>query len=99
MRIELLCFGGCPGAAEALSTIKRVVAEAELDAKLVPVDVGAEAHPGFSGSPTVLVDGEDPFPASCANAVSCRLYETPKGLKSFPTEAMLRTVIRAKIGV
>ena len=97
MKIELLYFGGCPGAPEALSAIKRVVAEAELDAYVVPVDVGSEAHPGFSGSPTVLVNGEDPFPATRTDAISCRLYETPEGPRSSPTDAMLLTAICEKI--
>ena len=97
MKIELLYFGGCPGAPEALSAIERVVAEAGLEAEVVPVEVGFAAHPGFSGSPTVLVDGEDPFFAARTDAMSCRLYETPEGPKSSPTDSMLRTAIGAKI--
>lgn len=98
MKIELLYFGGCPGAPEALAAIKRVVAEAELEADVVPIDVGDAAHPGFSGSPTVLVDGEDPFPATRTDAISCRLYETPDGPRSSPNDAMLRTAIVNRIG-
>ena len=98
MRIELLYFGGCPGAPEALNAIERVVAEAELDADVVPIDVGDGTRPGFSGSPTVLVDGEDPFPATRTDATSCRLYKTPEGPKSYPTDAMLRAAIEERLG-
>ncbi len=93
MRIELLYFDGCPGAAEALRAIARVLAEAELAVDVVPVDVGFVTRLGFSGSPTVLVDGENPFPAIRTDAVSCRLYETPDGPRSSPTDAMLRTAL------
>lgn len=93
LRIELLYFEGCPGAAEALRAIARVVAEDELVADVMPVEVTVGDHPGFSGSPTVLVDGRDPFPASRTDGLSCRLYSTPEGLKGSPTDAMLRTAV------
>ena len=57
---------------------------------MASVRVVASDHPGFSGSPTVLVDGEDPFLASRVDGLSCRLYATPEGPRNSPTEAMLR---------
>lgn len=99
MRIELLYFEGCPGFSTTLKAIERVAAEAELEAEVVPIDVGDGSHPGFSGSPTVLVDGEDPFPAAHVDTPSCRLYETPEGPRNSPTDAMLRTAIGERIGV
>ena len=93
LRIELLYFEGCPGVAETLRAIERVVAEGELEADVATVEVGSGTHPGFSGSPTVLVDGEDPFPASRTVGLSCRLYETPEGPRNSPTDNMLRAAI------
>ncbi len=93
LRIELLYFEGCPGVAETLCAIERVVAEGELEADVAMVDVGSGNHPGFSGSPTVLVDGEDPFPASRTVGLSCRLYETPEGPRNSLTANMLRSAI------
>ena len=90
MQVKLLYFEGCPGVAETLGAIEQVVAETKLEVDVAAVEVVSGLHPGFSGSPTVLVDGEDPFPASGVSGLSCRLYETPEGPKNSPTEAMLR---------
>ena len=97
MRIELLYFEGCPGAVETLRAIEEVVAEGGLGVDVVPIEVESGTHPGFSGSPTVLVDGGDVFPASRTEGLSCRLYETPEGRRSSPTAAMLRTAIGERI--
>lgn len=96
MRRELLYFEGCPGAVEALRSIERVVAGGSLSADVATVEVVSGDHPGFSGSPTALVGGEDPFPASRTDGLSCRLYKTPEGYRSSPTDAMLRTVIEER---
>src|SRR5205809_7203260 len=46
---------------------------------------------GFVGSPTVLVDGRDPFAVPGASAgLACRLYRTPDGLAGAPTVEQLR---------
>ena len=94
MRIELLYFEGCPGVAETLRAIETVVDEGELKADVAVVEVASGNHPGFSGSPTVLVDGGDPFPASRTSGLSCRLYQTPEGPRNSPTASMLRAAIR-----
>ncbi len=54
----------------------------------------------FSGSPTLLFDGEDPFPSGASaeanerQALSCRIYATPQGLANAPTVEMLREALR-----
>jgi hypothetical protein len=49
---------------------------------------------GFSGSPTVLVDGRDPFAAGSARAgLTCRRYRTERGVEGAPSVAQLRAVI------
>lgn len=63
---------------------------------MATVEVAFAGRPGFSGSPTVLVDGVDVFPASRADGLSCRLYETPEGHRGSPTAAMLRAAIEEK---
>ena len=73
----------------ALSAIESVVAEGALGADVASIRVVSSEHPGFSGSPTVLVDGEDPFLASRVDSRSCRLSATPEGPRNSPTEAML----------
>jgi hypothetical protein len=46
---------------------------------------------GFTGSPTILLNGSDPFAQSDAPvALSCRLYSTPDGLGGMPGVRDLR---------
>jgi len=51
------------------------------------------ARTGFHGSPTILVDGRDPF-ATGAEPVGmiCRIYLTNEGRQGAPTESQLRRV-------
>jgi len=50
---------------------------------------------GFHGSPTILVDGRDPF-ASGAEPVgmTCRVFRTEEGAQGAPTEAQLHSLLR-----
>lgn len=89
MRVQLLYFDGCPSwtvaeahLREALDTLGRAV---EVEKILVTTPDEADEW-GFHGSPSVLVDGEDPFlePGS-AVGLACRLYRTPEGLRGSPT--------------
>ncbi|MGC2998207.1 hypothetical protein ACPF8X_07380 [Streptomyces sp. G35A] len=49
---------------------------------------------GFTGSPTILVDGQDPFtePGRAAG-LTCRVYRTPDGLAGLPATGQLRQVL------
>jgi hypothetical protein len=50
----------------------------------------------FIGSPTILVDGRDPFAgAEAAFGLTCRVFQTPKGLAGSPTPDQLRAALRA----
>jgi hypothetical protein len=41
---------------------------------------------GFYGSPTILIDGTDPFPvAGTSPGLSCRLYRTEPGTEPAPS--------------
>jgi hypothetical protein len=49
----------------------------------------------FVGSPTVLVDGHDPFAGGETTfGLSCRVYQTPEGLAGSPTTEQLRSALR-----
>jgi len=51
---------------------------------------------GFCGSPTVLIDGVDPFSDQKAPAgLACRIYLTEHGPAGTPTIAQLREAITA----
>jgi hypothetical protein len=50
----------------------------------------------FIGSPSILVDGRDPFGgAEGPFGLTCRVYQTPEGLAGSPTPEQLREALRA----
>jgi hypothetical protein len=76
--------------AEALATTGT---EAAVTDELVATQDEAERW-GFAGSPTILVDGRDPFPATGRPALACRLYATDAGMQGAPSVAQLVAVLR-----
>ncbi len=89
MQITLQHFNDCPN---WLTTIERV--ERAVEATGVPAHVRVElvATPemaeaiAFHGSPTILLDGVDPFADPGAPVgLSCRIYQTPEGPAGSPT--------------
>ncbi|MGW1553898.1 organomercurial lyase [Streptomyces sp. NPDC002346] len=80
-RITVLTVPDCPNAPLALERITAALDGREADVELVEVGEEAEAARwGMTGSPTVLVDGVDPFAVPSAPAsVSCRLYRDEEG--------------------
>lgn len=49
---------------------------------------------GLHGSPTILIDGSDPFPFTGDGTAACRLYPTGCGLESAPSVEQLEEVLR-----
>jgi hypothetical protein len=50
----------------------------------------------FVGSPTILVNGRDPFARGEGTfGLTCRVYETPVGLAGSPTPEQVRAALRA----
>ncbi len=99
MRIELLYFEGCCGSAKTVGIVESAVAEEGIAAEIVTTTLGPDDRRVFPGSPTILVDGEDLFPAQRrdeARALSCRIYASPEGPKDHPTEAMVRAALRGR---
>ena len=48
----------------------------------------------FCGSPTVLIDGDDPFASGDERiGLACRIYDTPDGLAGSPSLDQLRAAI------
>lgn len=96
MNISLLHFDGCPNWKLADERLGSVVAE-RPDVRLshVLVDSVEEAERlGFRGSPSILVDGVDPFDGGEGGVgLACRIYQTPDGPAGSPTADQLRAVI------
>ncbi|MFG2876421.1 alkylmercury lyase family protein [Streptomyces sp. NPDC048337] len=96
MRITILAVPDCPN----LPLIQERITAA-LDgrpARLETIEVGEEdeaARLGMAGSPTILLDGVDPFARPGAlPSVSCRLYRDPDGrAEGAPTVRALRRAL------
>jgi hypothetical protein len=82
MRITVLTVPDCPNAPVVRQRIEVALAGREVPVELVEVsDEAQAARWGMTGSPTVLVDGTDPFAvAGAAPSVSCRLYRGGDGV-------------------
>ncbi len=97
MDVALLYFDGCPNWRETEQRLLTVLAPSGTEAALTYVRVNSPEDAerlGFRGSPTVLVDGRDPF-ASPEDPVglACRVFRTPDGLRGAPTVAQLREAL------
>jgi hypothetical protein len=81
-------FTGCPHwqvADERVRAAARGRADVGIDHQLVETPEQAEQL-GFAGSPTILIDGVDPFAEpEQPIGLGCRVYRTPDGLAGVPT--------------
>jgi len=98
VKVTLQYFDGCPHwklADERLARVLRGLPRGRVTLEYQRIDSPETAEQiGFHGSPTVLVDGRDPF-ATGAEPVgmSCRVFRTEDGAQGAPTEAQLRSVL------
>lgn len=96
MQITVLTVPHCPNAPVIRERIIAALGEQAADVEFVEVREEAEAARwGMTGSPTVLLDGVDPFAAARAAAsVSCRLYRGPDGrIEGSPSVEALREAL------
>jgi hypothetical protein len=99
MNVELVYFDGCPNWTTVDRRLGRLAKELgfELQRRAVTGPEDAEVA-GMHGSPTVLVDGGDPFANAEPPSMSCRVYQTPDGPAGSPTMAQLRRGLGASPG-
>lgn len=98
MDITLQYFNGCPGWEQMDAHLEALAGEGiDLRISYQLIDTPeAAAVAGFRGSPTVLVDGTDPFANPDAPVgLSCRVYRTEKGFAGTPTLDQLRDAVAA----
>ncbi|MFD7124184.1 MULTISPECIES: alkylmercury lyase family protein [Streptomyces] len=96
MRITVLTVADCPNARPALERVTAALDGRQAQVELVEVaDESDAARLGMSGSPTILIDGTDPFaPPGAAPSISCRLYRDAAGTVSgVPDESALRRAL------
>lgn len=79
MRLEVLHVTDCPNLQPMLDRLAEAT-DLVVETREVTTDTEASAL-GMNGSPTLLIDGIDPFASAdqCACGVSCRLYRDPEG--------------------
>lgn len=98
MRLEIVHIPGCPHVELLRQRLDQVLAERPEQVERVDrvvEDLASARVWGMSGSPTLLVDGVDPFaePGSTPSE-SCRLYrDEDGGVQGAPTVAALRRAL------
>jgi len=99
MELTLLTFPDCPNAAAFDERLTAALAgHPGLDVnRREIVDERAAAQAGMHGSPTLLINGTDPFAApGQAASLSCRLYSDETGRRGpAPSVEALRQAIAA----
>jgi len=94
--VTLQYLDGCPNWRIAEERLIRLADERRIVLHRQRIDTPEQAaRTGFRGSPTILVDGRDPFAddAPAPTGLTCRVYTTPDGPQGAPTEDQLRAVL------
>lgn len=95
MRVTLLYTPDCPNWRTVDALLGELRSELGLHVDHREIDgLEAATRHGFVGSPTVLIDGVDPFPSAAGPSLACRLYPTATGLAGVPPAEELRTALR-----
>lgn len=98
MNVALLYFDDCPNWNDLDRHLQALTTElGNLVVTHHLVDTPEEAErTSFRGSPSIIVDGIDPFADPDAPVgLSCRVYQTPDGPTGSPTIDQLRAVLTA----
>jgi hypothetical protein len=93
MNITLQYFDSCPGWKVVEGRVKDIIEmrslQASLDYQRIETSEDAERYQ-FAGSPTLLIDGQDPFATgSLPVGLACRTYLTDAGLAPSPSVEQL----------
>jgi hypothetical protein len=96
MELTVLAVPDCPNAPVLEQRLAGLVTGrpgVEISRHLVDSSEDA-ARLGMHGSPTLLIDGRDPFPAPAGPALACRLYPSEQGrLDGAPAVSALRQAL------
>ncbi|MEM7338112.1 MAG: thioredoxin family protein [Actinomycetota bacterium] len=96
MKVTLLYFDHCPNWVETDQHLTRLQAEIpNLETVRQRVETPEDAERlGFRGSPSILINGVDPFANTDAPVgLSCRIHTTPSGPAGSPTFNQLRDAL------
>lgn len=101
--MELLYWDGCPSHPRALADLRAALAETGLDPEAIEVrevpDQQAAEREGFTGSPTIRIDGRDVVdPGDEPVMLACRVYRRRDGrIAPVPDPADLRDALASAI--
>lgn len=96
MKLTVQYFDDCPNWKVLAERLREAVAgRQDVTIAFETVDTTEQAERvGFVGSPTLLVDGRDPFAEPGRPAgLACRVYQTPDGPAGLPSQAQLAEVL------
>ena len=96
MNVTLLYFDDCPNWLVVDGHLRALALEhPEMSIERRILNTVEEAETTrFRGSPSIIVDGVDPFAdADVPVGLSCRIYQTPGGPSGTPTLDQLRSAI------
>ena len=101
LSIELYYFDDCPSWKMTQESLEVILQKHNIETRvqLVRVETDQEARDHhFVGSPSIRINGEDLFPVDHENyALGCRVYQTPDGLRGWPTVEMLEDAFTTKL--
>jgi hypothetical protein len=94
-------FEGCPHwrlADDRVRAALRSTGRPEITVEYERVETPRDAiRTGFRGSPTILVDGVDPWAdANAPVGLSCRIYRTEAGPQGAPTPREIEAVLAGR---
>jgi len=96
VRIEILYVTGCPNLVAARTRVHEAIRDVGVNALVEEVEILDENDArrfGMHGSPTILIDGHDPFRSADEPSLACRLYRTGGVVEGSPTVAELVEVL------
>jgi hypothetical protein len=98
MNVELLVVPDCPNESPTAELLRTALHDVGLDGVSVNRTVVSSQEQAerrhFTGSPTILVDGIDPFPTAGPPSMACRIYVHPDGPPGLPELRVLRKALK-----
>jgi hypothetical protein len=99
MDVELLVVPDCPNESIAAAMLRTALDDVGLPSstfRTTVIDTQQRAEQrGFTGSPTILIGGLDPFvEPGRAPALACRIYRTETGPAGVPSLVELRRALK-----